>query len=158
MLRPRDTTARERNRRHGLRAFILDQGGVGRTGRWLARRSPGARDIARPASFDDVPKDPVARDDFEDDWCTEYGEATRPGLHSMAAQPWSEEYQADHLDLTHRGFDARDAATGEQVRNVADVASTSGMMRLGDTTKGAARDRHPKTAAHAFRRRPRKDA
>jgi beta-galactosidase/beta-glucuronidase len=40
-----------------------------------------------------------------------------------------------------------------------DFATTSGIMRLSGNNKGAfTRDRHPKAAAHALRRRWRKDA
>jgi beta-glucuronidase len=90
---------------------------------------------------------------------TEYGADTYPGLHSVAAQPWSEEYQVAYLDMNHRVFDRIDAVVGEQVWNFADFATTSGVMRVGGNRKGVfTRDRQPKAAAHALRRRWRKDA
>jgi beta-glucuronidase len=90
---------------------------------------------------------------------TEYGADTYPGLHSIASQPWSEEYQIDYLDMNHRVFDRIDAVIGEQVWNFADFATTSGVMRVGGNKKGVfTRDRQPKAAAFALRRRWRKDA
>ncbi|HJU02425.1 MAG TPA: beta-glucuronidase [Actinomycetes bacterium] len=90
---------------------------------------------------------------------TEYGADTYPGLHSLIAQPWSEEYQVAYLDMNHRVFDRIDAVVGEQVWNFADFATTSGIMRVGGNKKGAfTRDRQPKAAAWALRRRWRKDS
>ena len=90
---------------------------------------------------------------------TEYGADTYPGLHSVVAgNPWSEEYQVDYLDMNHRVFDRIDAVVGEQVWNFADFTTTSGIMRVGGNKKGVfTRDRQPKAAAYALRRRWRKD-
>jgi beta-glucuronidase len=89
---------------------------------------------------------------------TEYGADTYPGLHSVVPQPWSEEYQVAFLDMNHRVFDRIDAVVGEQVWNFADFATTSGIMRVGGNKKGAfTRDRQPKAAAWALRRRWRRD-
>ena len=90
---------------------------------------------------------------------TEYGADTYPGLHSIAAgDPWSEEYQVEYLEMNHRVFDRIDAVVGEQMWNFADFTTTSGIMRVGCNKKGAfTRDRQPKAAAHALRRRWRKD-
>jgi beta-glucuronidase len=89
---------------------------------------------------------------------TEYGADTYPGLHSVVPQPWSEEYQVAYLDMNHRVFDRIDAVVGEQMWNFADFETTSGIMRVGGNKKGAfTRDRQPKAAAHALRRRWRKD-
>ena len=86
---------------------------------------------------------------------TEYGADTYPGLHSVVANsPWTEEYQVEYLDMNHRVFDRIDAVVGEQVWNFADFATTSGIMRVGGNKKGVfTRDRQPKAAAHALRRR-----
>ena len=74
------------------------------------------------------------------------------------ATPWTEEYQVDYLDMNHRVFDRIDAVVGEQMWNFADFATTSGIMRVGGNKKGAfTRDRQPKAAAHALRRRWRKE-
>jgi beta-glucuronidase len=89
---------------------------------------------------------------------TEYGADTYPGLHSLEEMPWSEEYQIAYLDMNHRLFDRIDAVVGEQVWNFADFMTTSGIMRVGGNKKGAfTRDRQPKAAAHALRRRWRRD-
>jgi len=90
---------------------------------------------------------------------TEYGADTYPGLRSLvAASPWTEEYQVEYLDMNHRVFDRIDAVVGEQVWNFADFATTSGIMRVGGNKKGVfTRDRQPKEAAYALRRRWRKD-
>jgi beta-glucuronidase len=89
---------------------------------------------------------------------TEYGADTYPGLHSLDASPWTEEYQVEYLDMNHRVFDRIDAVVGEQVWNFADFTTTSGIMRVGGNKKGVfTRDRQPKAAAYALRRRWRKD-
>jgi beta-glucuronidase len=85
---------------------------------------------------------------------TEYGADTYPGLHSVTADPWTEEYQVEYLDMNHRVFDRFDAVVGEQVWNFADFATTSGIVRVGGNKKGVfTRNRQPKAAAHALRRR-----
>jgi beta-glucuronidase len=90
---------------------------------------------------------------------TEYGADTYPGLHALDVQPWSEEYQVAFLEMNHRVFDRIDAVIGEQVWAFADFATTSGIMRVGGNKKGVfTRDRQPKAAAHALRRRWRKDS
>jgi beta-glucuronidase len=89
---------------------------------------------------------------------TEYGADTYPGLHSLVPEPWSEEYQVAYLEMNHRVFDRFDAVVGEQVWNFADFATISGIARVGGNKKGVfTRDRQPKAAAHALRRRWRKD-
>ncbi|UQU61279.1 beta-glucuronidase [Couchioplanes caeruleus] len=89
---------------------------------------------------------------------TEYGADTYPGLHALGNQPWTEEYQVEYLDMNHRVFDRVDAVVGEHVWNFADFATTSGVMRVGGNKKGVfTRDRQPKAAAFALRRRWRKD-
>jgi beta-glucuronidase len=85
---------------------------------------------------------------------TEYGADTQAGLHSMTAEPWSEEFQVEFLAMYHRVFDRVDAVVGEQMWNFADFATTSGIMRVDGNKKGVfTRDRRPKAAAHALRRR-----
>ena len=85
---------------------------------------------------------------------TEYGADTQPGLHSMTSEPWSEEFQTDLLAMFHRVFDRIDAVVGEQIWNFADFATSSGIMRVDGNKKGVfTRDRRPKAAAHALRRR-----
>ncbi|MFH5823404.1 beta-glucuronidase [Georgenia sp. AZ-5] len=85
---------------------------------------------------------------------TEYGADTYSGQHSILPEPWSEEYQVAYLDTNHAVFDSVEAVVGEHVWNFADFATTSGIMRVGGNKKGAfTRDRQPKAAAHALRRR-----
>ena len=85
---------------------------------------------------------------------TEYGADTMPGLHQTPAQPWSEEYQVEVLEMNERVFDSFDAVIGEQIWNFADFATTSGIMRVGGNRKGIfTRDRQPKMAAFHLRRR-----
>lgn len=89
---------------------------------------------------------------------TEYGADTLPGLHSLTPQPWSEEYQVAYLDMHHRCFDAVEAVVGEHVWNFADFRTTPGIMRVDGNKKGVfTRDRTPKGAAFALRRRWRGD-
>jgi beta-glucuronidase len=90
---------------------------------------------------------------------TEYGADTLPGLHAVSPQPWTEEYQLAYLEMNHRVFDRIDAVVGEHVWNFADFATTPGIMRVGGNKKGVfSRDRNPKAAAFALRRRWRPDA
>jgi beta-glucuronidase len=85
---------------------------------------------------------------------TEYGADTQAGLHSLTSEPWSEEFQADFLAMYHRVFDRIDAVVGEQIWNFADFATRSGISRVDGNKKGVfTRDRRPKAAAHALRRR-----
>lgn len=85
---------------------------------------------------------------------TEYGSDTMPGMHSIYEQPWSEEYQADFLDMYHRVFDRVEAMVGEHVWNFADFQTSVGVLRVDGNKKGAfTRDRRPKAAAHLLRER-----
>lgn len=85
---------------------------------------------------------------------TEYGADTQAGLHSIYDQPWSEEYQAKFLDMYHSVFDRVEAVVGEQVWNFADFQTSNGIMRVDGNKKGVfTRDRRPKAAAFALRRR-----
>ena len=68
MLRPQDTETRERKSLDGLWAFALDPNGDGRDGRWFAGPLGNAREMAVPASFNDITADPAVRDYFGDLW------------------------------------------------------------------------------------------
>jgi beta-glucuronidase len=68
VLRPQDTATRERKRLDGLWQFALDPAGEGRTGRWFAGPLANAREMAVPASFNDIVADPAVRDYFGDVW------------------------------------------------------------------------------------------
>jgi beta-galactosidase/beta-glucuronidase len=85
---------------------------------------------------------------------TEYGADTYPGLHAVTPTPWTEEHQVEYLAMNHRVFDRFEAVVGEQVWNFAGFATTPGVMRVGGNKKGVfTRDRQPKEAAWALRRR-----
>jgi beta-glucuronidase len=76
----------------------------------------------------------------------------------VVGQPWTEEYQVDYLAMNHRVFDRIDAVVGEHVWNFADFATSPGIMRVGGNKKGVfTRDRTPKAAAFALRRRWRRE-
>jgi beta-glucuronidase len=68
MLRPQDTGNRERKSLNGLWQFALDPDGEGRTARWFAAPLPDAREMAVPASFNDIAADAAVRDYFGDVW------------------------------------------------------------------------------------------
>lgn len=85
---------------------------------------------------------------------TEYGADTVAGLHSVRETPWSEEYQADYLEMHARVFDSFPQFIGEQVWNFADFETSKGVHRVDGNKKGVfTRDRKPKAAAHVLKRR-----
>ena len=86
---------------------------------------------------------------------TEFGADTYPGLHSLPAEPWSEDYQVEYMLANCAAMDATDLVVGEQMWNFADFAtSTSSIMRVGGNKKGAfTRERQPKAIAHWLRDR-----
>ena len=85
---------------------------------------------------------------------TEYGADAMPGLHTIDGTIWSEEYQVALLDIYHQVFDRIDAVVGEHVWNFADFATSPSFIRVDGNRKGVfTRDRHPKAAAFALRRR-----
>lgn len=84
----------------------------------------------------------------------EYGADTVPGLHSVTEEFFTEEYQIATLDRYHRVFDKLPFVIGEHVWNFADFATKQGLTRIQGNKKGIfTRQRHPKAAAHALRRR-----
>jgi beta-glucuronidase len=68
MLRPQDTATRERRSLTGLWRFKLDGAGEGRSAEWFKRPLANAREMAVPASFNDVAADPAVRQYFGDVW------------------------------------------------------------------------------------------
>ncbi|WP_336855920.1 beta-glucuronidase [Sinomonas albida] len=85
---------------------------------------------------------------------SEYGADTLPGLHSVTSTPWTEEYQADFLAMNHRVFDRIPSFVGEHVWNFADFGTGPAIHRVDGNRKGVfTRDRKPKAAAFALRRR-----
>lgn len=90
---------------------------------------------------------------------TEYGADTLGGLHVIVPTPWSEEYQLELLEMSHRVFDRIDSVVGEQIWNFADFATSSGIMRVEGNKKGVfTRDRRPKAVTRHLRERWRGDA
>lgn len=85
---------------------------------------------------------------------TEYGADTYAGEHKLPSVMWSEEYQKEYLDMTHRVFDSYENIKGEQVWNFADFQTTEGILRVNGNKKGIfTRQRQPKEAAFYFKKR-----
>ncbi|OAL57383.1 hypothetical protein IQ07DRAFT_556065 [Pyrenochaeta sp. DS3sAY3a] len=85
---------------------------------------------------------------------TEYGADTIAGLHSAGVTPWSEEFQTDVYDLYHRVFDRVKNVVGEQAWAFSDFQTSQHVFRVDGNKKGIfTRDRRPKSAAQALRRR-----
>lgn len=85
---------------------------------------------------------------------TEYGADAVSGLRSIREAPWSEDYQCAFLEAYHEVFDRVDAVVGEHVWNFADFATSDSFIRVDGNKKGVfTRDRRPKAAAYALRRR-----
>jgi beta-glucuronidase len=68
MLRPQDSSTRERKSLNGLWDFRLDAEGEGRAARWFSQPLPDSRQMAVPASFNDIAADAAVRDYFGDVW------------------------------------------------------------------------------------------
>jgi beta-glucuronidase len=62
MIRPQDTSTRERKSLNGIWAFRLDHDGVGREQGWHSAPLPQAGAMAVPASYNDIVTDPQTRD------------------------------------------------------------------------------------------------
>lgn len=85
---------------------------------------------------------------------TEYGADTIAGLHSAGITPWSEEFQTDVYDLYHRVFDRVKNVVGEQAWSFSDFQTSQHVFRVDGNKKGIfTRDRRPKSAAQALRKR-----
>lgn len=85
---------------------------------------------------------------------TEYGADTVAGMHDTTSVMFTEEYQVEYLDANHEVTDKFDNFVGEQVWNFADFATSQGIIRVQGNKKGVfTRDRKPKMAAHALRKR-----
>jgi beta-glucuronidase len=68
MLRPQDTSTRERKNLDGLWRFALDDTGAGRQQSWFAGPLPGQRPMAVPASYNDLVIDPAVHDHVGSAW------------------------------------------------------------------------------------------
>lgn len=68
LLRPQDTSTRERKNLNGLWAFTLDTEGTGTSEAWFAGPLPGAGEMAVPASYNDIAADAAVRDFIGNAW------------------------------------------------------------------------------------------
>ena len=68
MLAPRDSRSRDCRRLDGLWRFRFDAGGEGTQGRWWRGPLPGAREMAVPASYNDLVTEAAERDHVGDVW------------------------------------------------------------------------------------------
>lgn len=85
---------------------------------------------------------------------SEFGVDAMPGLHSLPAQMWTEEFQRDYLAMSMDVFAEFESVIGELVWNFADFATPQMVHRVGGNRKGVfTRDRQPKSAAHWLRER-----
>lgn len=84
----------------------------------------------------------------------EFGADTIAGMHADPPVMFSEEYQAEVIRLVASALDTRPWIIGEHVWNFADFMTKQGLNRMMGNRKGVfTRDRQPKLAAHALRRR-----
>lgn len=89
---------------------------------------------------------------------TEYGADAVAGIHAEPPVMFSEEYQVRMLEAFHRVHDSLPFCAGEHVWNFADFQTDQEFRRVDGNKKGVfTRDRRPKMAAHALRRRWRDD-
>lgn len=85
---------------------------------------------------------------------TEYGADTMPGLHSMWDIPYTEEYQIDYYEMSHKVFDEIPHLVGEQVWNFADFETNVMLIRVKGNHKGLfSRNREPKQVVRSFKKR-----
>jgi beta-glucuronidase len=86
---------------------------------------------------------------------TEFGADTLAGVHSTVPEMWTEEYQVEFLERYLDVMAARPFVVGSQVWCLADFKTGQSLVRAGGFNhKGVfTRDRRPKAAAHALRRR-----
>ena len=68
MLAPRDSRSRDCRRLDGLWRFRFDTGGEGTAGRWWRGPLPGAREMAVPASYNDLVTEAAEREHVGDVW------------------------------------------------------------------------------------------
>ena len=85
---------------------------------------------------------------------TEYGADTLASEHKLPSVMWSQEYQDEYLEMTHRVFDDYDFIKGEQIWNFADFQTTEGILRANGNKKGIfTRQRQPKNVAYGLKKR-----
>jgi beta-glucuronidase len=85
---------------------------------------------------------------------TEYGADTDSGLRKLPSVMWSQDYQIEILEMSHRVFDAYEFIKGEQVWAFADFQTGEAIHRLDGNKKGIfTRQRQPKAAAYYLKQR-----
>ena len=85
---------------------------------------------------------------------TEFGTDTLDSLHKLPSVMWSQEYQQEYMEMHFSVFDRYPFIQGELAWNFADFQTGQGIMRVNGNKKGVfSRNRQPKEAAWAFRRR-----
>ena len=85
---------------------------------------------------------------------TEFGTDTLDSLHKLPSVMWSQEYQQEYMEMHFSVFDRYPFIQGELAWNFADFQTGQGIMRVNGNKKGLfSRNRQPKEAAWAFRRR-----
>ena len=137
MLRPQDTTTRERKNLNGLWRFALDQDDEGTAAAWFAGPLPEASEMAVPASFNDIAADAAVRDYFGDVWYQRTvwvprgWQGQRIVLHFESATHRATVWVNDTEVISHEGgytpfeADITDQVTpGEQIRITARVNNT----------------------------------
>ena len=137
MLRPQDTSTRERKNLNGLWRFALDRNGEGTAAEWFAGPLPEASEMAVPASFNDIAADAAVRDYFGDVWYQRTvwvprgWRGRRIVLHFESATHRATVWVNDTEVVSHEGgytpfeVDITDRVTpGEQIRITARVNNT----------------------------------
>lgn len=86
---------------------------------------------------------------------SEYGADTVAGLHGVAPEMFTEEFQAEYYKAINACLDSYAFVVGEWPWNFADFSTQQGPMRVGSCNRKGlfTRERTPKLAAHYFRDR-----
>lgn len=85
---------------------------------------------------------------------SEFGADTIPGLHSLPAEQWSEEYQTELILGLIDVFRALDYVVGEHIWNFADFRTAQNSRRVSGNKKGVfTRERQPKMVAHFLKKK-----
>ena len=86
---------------------------------------------------------------------SEYGADTVAGLHGVAPEMFTEEFQVEYYKTINARLDSRPFVVGEWPWNFADFSTQQGPMRVGSCNRKGlfTRERTPKLAAHYFKDR-----
>ena len=137
MLRPQDTSTRETKRLDGIWSFQLDRSSEGRDAGWFRAGLPAPRDMAVPASSNDLTADTAVREYVGDIWYQRSVRVPRGWadqrivLHFESATHRATVWVGDQEVVSHEGgytpfeADVTDFVTaGEEVRITALVNNT----------------------------------